>query len=151
MLGVQYLQPQYFASPTSGRSLGNRNLVNKVANSGEIFRYMAAVVRSFAGYEYVHRSITLLENFYGLGVLECPKQGQKGKLRNIFMEDSDVCESANGGTVDKRVNVLMSPLRDALVTWVTFGVGLEAIPDPRDTRAWLCLGVSTMGGVVSPP
>ena len=41
------------------------------------------------------------------------------------MKNLDVCASANAETLDKMVTILASPLRDSLIKWAKFGVGLE--------------------------
>jgi hypothetical protein len=41
------------------------------------------------------------------------------------VENLDVCASSNGETLDKMITILASPLRDSIITWVRFGVGLE--------------------------
>lgn len=109
---------------------GNASTVHRPTSSGELFRDMVAIAPVLAKADTDIVRPHLVGDREGQvptvhEFLKPTRQGQKSMIKARFAETLTTCAAANNDTLDKMLAILGIPLRQALKTWTTFGVGLE--------------------------
>ena len=102
---------------------GNQTLAHRSPTSAELFKDMSALAPWLASQAGPNRRPIPVEQF-----LSTRAQGDKARIKKVYVDNLDTVASSNtepGGSVDKLLFVLASPLRAALTAHVSTGVSFE--------------------------